>query len=184
MLKDRTDYLLDIDEVLGPKAAKKAPGIVKWFLKRRLHADEINSVIMTAEHYKGVGFFDEALKYLNITYRTRGEENIDLSKRYHCRFAVLYLLRYPAFLPDALYHSKPSIHIFPFSRSCRCPGNKWNFLPEGIPARSLYFPPEIPFPQGEEAIPPYGGQHRDFPEDIPLQQNFPDLFLLRNHSST
>ena len=72
MLKDRTDYLLDIDEVLGPKAAKKAPGIVKWFLKRRLHVDQINNFVMTSENYNGVGFFDDALKYLNISYRTRG----------------------------------------------------------------------------------------------------------------
>ena len=82
MLKDRTDYLLNIDEVLGPKAAKKAPGIVKWFLKRRLHVDQINNFIMTAEHYNGVEFFDDALKFLDISYRIRGEENIDLSKRY------------------------------------------------------------------------------------------------------
>ena len=82
MLKDRTDYLLNIDEVLGPKAAKKTPGIVKWFLKRRLHVDQINNFIMTAEHYNGVEFFDDALKFLDISYRIRGEENIDLSKRY------------------------------------------------------------------------------------------------------
>lgn len=80
MLKDRTDYLLDIDEVLGPKAAKKAPGIVKWFLKRRLHVDQINNFVMTSENYNGVGFFDDALKYLNINYRTRGRKTSTFQK--------------------------------------------------------------------------------------------------------
>ena len=80
MSENRTDYLLDVDEVLGPELRKKLPRFVRNFLKRRLHQDEINDCILNAEHYKGAGFCDEALKYLNITYKVRGLENLDLSK--------------------------------------------------------------------------------------------------------
>lgn len=82
MSENRTDYLLDVDEVLGPELRKKLPRFVRNFLKRRLHQDEINDCILNAEHYKGVGFCDEALKYLNITYKVRGLENLDLTKKY------------------------------------------------------------------------------------------------------
>lgn len=51
---------------------------------------------MHAEHYAGVGFFDEALKYVGITYRVRGDENIDLSKKY------IYVCNHPLGGPEAL----------------------------------------------------------------------------------
>jgi hypothetical protein len=72
MSENRTDYLLDINSVLGPELVKKLPRFAVNFLKRRIHQDEINDCIMKAEHYKGAGFFDEALKYVNITFRIRG----------------------------------------------------------------------------------------------------------------
>lgn len=96
MLKDRTDYLLDIDEILGPKMAAKMPGFVKGFLKRRLHLEQINDCIMKAEHYAGAGFFDEALNHLNIRYRTRGEENLDISNKY------IFACNHPLGGPEAL----------------------------------------------------------------------------------
>lgn len=96
MLKDRTDYLLDIDEILGSEMAAKIPGFVKNFLKKRLHFKEINDCIMKADHYAGAGFFDEALNYIGITYRTRGEENIDVSKKY------IFVCNHPLGGPEAL----------------------------------------------------------------------------------
>ena len=96
MSKDRTDYLLDLNKVLGPKLSKKLPGFVKRFIARRLHVKEVNDCVMHAEHYAGVGFFDEALKYVGITYRVRGEENIDLSKKY------IYVCNHPLGGPEAL----------------------------------------------------------------------------------
>ena len=82
MSEDRKDYLLDVEKVLGPKLVKKLPRFAVNFFKRRIHQDEINDCIMHAEHYKGAGFFDEALKYVNITFRIRGEENLDPDKKY------------------------------------------------------------------------------------------------------
>ena len=133
MLKDRTDYLLDIDEVLGPKAAKKAPGIVKWFLKRRLHVDQINHFVMTAEHYNGVGFFDDALKFLDISYRTRGEENIDLSKRY------IFVSNHPLGGAEALIIG--SIFRRLYGKGFKVPSNQ--FLYNLKPLREFFVPVRV-----------------------------------------
>ena len=96
MSKDSTDYLIDINKVLGPKLQKKLPRFAVNFLKRRIHQDQINECIMNAECYNGVGFFDEALKYVGITYRIRGEENLDPQKKY------LFVCNHPLGGPEAL----------------------------------------------------------------------------------
>lgn len=96
MSEDRKDYLLDVEKVLGPKLMKKLPRFAVNFFKRRIHQDEINDCIMHAEHYKGAGFFDEALKYVGITYRIRGEENLELGKKY------LFAGNHPLGGPEAL----------------------------------------------------------------------------------
>ena len=96
MSEKRTDYLLDVNEVLGPKLVKKLPRFVINFFKRRIHQDEINDCIMKAEHYRGAGFFDEALKYVGITFIIRGEENLDHEKKY------LFAGNHPLGGPEAL----------------------------------------------------------------------------------
>ena len=96
MSKDRTDYLLNVEEVLGPKLLKKLPRFALNFFKRRIHQDEINDCIMKAEHYCGAGFFDEALKYVGITYKMRGIENLDMSKKY------VFACNHPLGGPEAL----------------------------------------------------------------------------------
>ena len=96
MSDDRKDYLLDVEKVLGPKLMKKLPRFAVNFFKRRIHQDEINDCIMHAEHYKGAGFFDEALKYVGITYRIRGEENLEPGKKY------LFAGNHPLGGPEAL----------------------------------------------------------------------------------
>ncbi len=73
--------LLDLNEILGPKLSRRLPCFVKSFLKARLHLDDINRCIMQAEHPQGIGFFDEALKFLDITYTIRGGENLDPARR-------------------------------------------------------------------------------------------------------
>lgn len=92
----REDYLLDINKVLGPELVKKLPRFAVNFLKKRIHQDDINECIMNAEHYRGAGFFDEALKFVDITYRIRGEENLEKDKRY------LFVGNHPIGGPEAL----------------------------------------------------------------------------------
>lgn len=96
MSKDRTEYLLDIDQVLGPDLLKKLPKFAVRYLKKRIHQDDINECIMKAEHYHGAGFFDEALDYIGIRYRIRGEENLELGKRY------IFACNHPLGGPEAL----------------------------------------------------------------------------------
>ena len=96
MSEDRKDYLLDVEKVLGPKLMKKLPRFAVNFFKRRIHQDEINDCIMHAEHYKGAGFFDEALNYVGITFKIRGEENLDPDKKY------LFAGNHPLGGPEAL----------------------------------------------------------------------------------
>ena len=96
MLKDRTDYLLNVEEVLGPKLLKKLPRLAVIFFKRRIHQAALNDCIMQAEHYCGAEFFDEALKYVGITYKVRGIENLDMSKKY------VFACNHPLGGPEAL----------------------------------------------------------------------------------
>ena len=96
MSEDRKDYLLDVEKVFGPKLMKKLPRFAVNFFKRRIHQDEINDCIMHAEHYKGAGFFDEALNYVGITFKIRGEENLDPGKKY------LFAGNHPLGGPEAL----------------------------------------------------------------------------------
>lgn len=96
MSTNRTDYLLDINKILGPKLSKKLPRFAINFLKKRIHQDQINWLIMNTEHYKGVGFFDAALEFVGISYRIRGEENLDHSKR------CLFVCNHPLGGPEAL----------------------------------------------------------------------------------
>ena len=95
---ERENYLLDLNKILGPKLRKKLPGFAINFLKRRIHQDDVNHVVMTVENYKGVKFFDEALNYLNITYRIRGEEHLDTSTRKK----YLFVCNHPLGGPEAL----------------------------------------------------------------------------------
>ena len=96
MSKDRTDYLLNVEEVLGPKLLKKLPRFAVNFFKRRIHQDEINDCIMKAKDYCGAGFFDEALEYVGITYKVRGIENLDMEKKY------VFACNHPLGGPEAL----------------------------------------------------------------------------------
>ena len=96
MSKDRTDYLMNVDEVLGPKLLKKLPRFAVRFLKKRIHQDEMNDCIMNAEPFCGPGFFDEALKYVDIRYKVRGTENLDLNKKY------IFACNHPLGGPEAL----------------------------------------------------------------------------------
>ena len=93
---ERESYLVDIEKIIGPKLRKKLPRFAINFLKRRLHQDQVNEAIMGANPYYGAGFFDEGLKYLNITYRTRGEEKLDKDKKY------IFVCNHPLGGPEAL----------------------------------------------------------------------------------
>ncbi len=98
--------LLDIDEILGPKLSRRLPRFVKSFFEARLHLKEINDCIIHAEHPKGIGFFDEALNYLNITYTIRGGEFLDPSRR------IMLAGNHPLGGPEALIAGSVLKHFY------------------------------------------------------------------------
>ncbi len=132
--------LIDIDEILGPKLSRKLPCFVKSFLKARIHIKELNDSIMKAEHPRGIGYFDEALKYLDITYTIRGAENLDPSRR--CLFAG----NHPLGGPEALIMG--SVFKKYFGECFRVPVN--NIMGHFHPLNEFFVPVSI-----------YGKQTRD-----------------------
>ena len=123
-------FQINIDEVLKAKVKKKLPKFVVNFLKRRIHQDEINDCITKAEHPQGVGFFDEALKYVDIKYEIRGAENLDPSRR--CIFAS----NHPIGGPEALIMGSV-MHRF-YGESFRVPVN--NILAHFHPLAEFFVP--------------------------------------------
>ena len=123
-------FKIDIDEVLKAKVKKKLPKFLVNFLKRRIHQDEINDCIEKAEHPQGVGFFDEALNYLDIKYEVRGAENLDPSRR--CIFAS----NHPIGGPEALIMG--SVMRRYYGESFRVPVN--NILAHFHPLSEFFVP--------------------------------------------
>lgn len=123
-------FKIDIDEVLKAKVKKKLPKFLVNFLKRRIHQDEINDCIEKAEHPQGVGFFDEALNYLDIKYEVRGSENLDPSRR--CIFAS----NHPIGGPEALIMG--SVMRRYYGESFRVPVN--NILAHFHPLSEFFVP--------------------------------------------
>ena len=123
-------FKIDIDEVLKAKVKKKLPKFLVNFLKRRIHQDEINDCIEKAEHPQGVGFFDEALNYLDIKYEVRGAENLDPSRR--CIFAS----NHPIGGPEALIMG--SVMRRYYGESFRVPVN--NILAHFHPLAEFFVP--------------------------------------------
>ncbi len=123
-------FKIDIDEVLKAKVKKKLPKFLVNFLKRRIHQDEINDCIEKAEHPQGVGFFDEALNYLDIKYEVRGAEHLDPSRR--CIFAS----NHPIGGPEALIMG--SVMRRYYGESFRVPVN--NILAHFHPLSEFFVP--------------------------------------------
>ena len=95
-LASRESLFIDVEKMMGPKLRKKLPRFAINFLKRRIHQDQVNEAITLAKCPVGAGFFDDALEYLNISYRTRGEEHLALDKKY------LFVCNHPLGGPEAL----------------------------------------------------------------------------------
>ena len=100
------------------------------FLKRRIHQEEINHCIEHAKCPQGVGFFDEALEYVDIKYEIRGAENLDPSRR--CIFAS----NHPIGGPEALIMG--SVMRKFYGESFRVPVN--NILAHFHPLAEFFVP--------------------------------------------
>lgn len=127
-------FQIDIEEILAAKVKRKLPRFVVNFLKRRIHQDEINDCIMQAQYPQGIGFFDEALKYLDITYTVRGAENLP-DQAHRCIFAG----NHPLGGPEALILG--SVMCKYYGESFRVPVN--NILAHFHPLAEFFTPVNV-----------------------------------------
>lgn len=88
--------LINLDEFLGPKLSAQIPAILKPWLKRVLHVQELNDFILTTDHPSGVEFFQAAMEELDISFTFRGAENIDTTRR------LLFVGNHPLGGPEGL----------------------------------------------------------------------------------
>lgn len=74
-----TEKTIDIDQILkgkmGPKA-KFVPGFMVSWLKRIAHQDQVNAFLWESRDKVGVDWLEECVKYLDMTLKIVGKENL------------------------------------------------------------------------------------------------------------
>ena len=74
-----TEKTIDIDQILkgkmGPKA-KFVPGFMVSWLKRIAHQDQVNAFLWESRDKVGVDWLEECVKYLDMTLKIEGKENL------------------------------------------------------------------------------------------------------------
>jgi putative hemolysin len=83
--QDKSYQPIDLREVVGnknPKLAKRIPKFIYNWLNRLLHVEEINDFLSKNSHLSGLDFLEEGTKFLQISYKVIGEENIPPRGRY------------------------------------------------------------------------------------------------------
>jgi len=77
--------LIDIEKVLknsNSKILQRLPRFFVYLLKKILHVDEINAILLKNKDLYGTDFMVQSMKDYNITVLSEGEENIEKDKRY------------------------------------------------------------------------------------------------------
>lgn len=82
---EKTDTLqIDIEDIFNqkmPKLAKKIPAFLYRWLKKILHQDDINGLLLRADGISGLPFVDETMKEFNTGVKAVGLDHIDKSSR-------------------------------------------------------------------------------------------------------
>jgi putative hemolysin len=76
---------IDLDKIIADRTAKsgkKVPKFIVNYLKRLVHQDEINEILLDGKDLTGAAFIDNALRMMNIRYEVHDAGNIDLDGRY------------------------------------------------------------------------------------------------------
>lgn len=77
--KSNIEKFIDVDKVLrdkNPKLHKYSPRFFKNYLKRILHQDRINNILLETAYLDGFEFCRDIMKRFNITLEIEGLENI------------------------------------------------------------------------------------------------------------
>ena len=78
-MRENIEKTIDIDNILKSKMGSKAkyvPSFASAWLKHIVHQDQVNEFLHSARDLKGVPWLDATLKYLDITLKVEGKENL------------------------------------------------------------------------------------------------------------
>ena len=78
-MKEISEKTIDLDKVLADKMgarAKYVPGLLKSWLKKIIHQDEVNDFLWESRDKTGVEWLDACVKYLDMTLVVEGSENL------------------------------------------------------------------------------------------------------------
>lgn len=78
-MTDITEKTVDIDDILKSKMGDKAkfvPSLLKKWLKRIVHQDEVNKYLWESRHLTGTEWLEECVRYLDMTLEIEGMENL------------------------------------------------------------------------------------------------------------
>ena len=78
-MSEKIEKTIDIDNILKSKMGSKAkyvPSFASAWLKHIVHQDQVNEFLHSARDLKGVPWLDATLKYLDITLKVEGKENL------------------------------------------------------------------------------------------------------------
>lgn len=83
-MSDKETLQIDIEDIFNqkmPKLAKKIPAFLYRWLKKILHQDDINGLLLRADGISGLPFVDETMKEFNTGVKAVGLEHIDKDSR-------------------------------------------------------------------------------------------------------
>ncbi len=84
-MSNKESLQIDIEKIIGeklPKLAKRLPRFVFNYLRKILHQDDINGLLVRADGVAGLPFVTETMKEFNTTVKAVGLEHIKTDGRY------------------------------------------------------------------------------------------------------
>ena len=78
-MKEISEKTIDLDKVLADKMgarSKYVPGLLKSWLKKIIHQDQVNDFLWENRDKTGVEWLDACVKYLDMTLVVEGRENL------------------------------------------------------------------------------------------------------------
>ncbi len=84
-LKEESKLLIDVEKVIAsknPALLRYIPRFIISFLKRLIHQDDVNRIIIQNTHLKGIDFGEAILKDFGATYKVIALDKLDANGRY------------------------------------------------------------------------------------------------------